>query len=178
MLRDVLPAIAEAMGGTGADGGEMSNARLITILVVNGATLLIVVLLMIKTNAKTQDRLFDGFSGSVRALTDEIHGLRADIRASASSNAVAIGQLTDRVSRIEGIALRSEFGNNEITGVQRMPTPPPGLPDGFHEEPTPVLTPMPRAPLSGRTGQTPPVGVPKLSPTAGLHGPSRPKTRG
>ena len=171
-------------GSTNEATGLMSDTRMITILVVNGATLLIVVVLMIRVLAKVLERLFSGFTLTITQVKDELAGLRTDVRDIGTRTAVAVGHLTERVSRIEGkiegIAGMAGMSDraDEVTGVTSRVPP---EDHAFREDPTPVLTPIPRPPTIPRTPTprvpTPPAGVPR-HPGAGSYGPSRPKTRG
>jgi hypothetical protein len=76
------------------------------VLIVNGATLLIVVVILIRVLARVIDRVSGEFAMSLRtgmdALKNEVVLLRQDIRTAGHENAVAVGMLTERVSRIEG----------------------------------------------------------------------------
>lgn len=159
--------------------GLSDNERLVAILVVNGATLLIVVILMIRTNARVLERLFNGFTSSMTDLKDEFAGLRADIRQTGQANAVAIGALTERVSRIEGkiegIAStrpareRAEISDfeGELTPVEsrpirRAPTPPP-----VRDEDNVYVDPSLGASAPDQT-PTPPSGTTKRPTTYGI----------
>lgn len=152
-----------AEGGT--DVGSLLW-RSLPILIVNGATLLIVVVMMIRSNAKIQERLFNGFTSTITTLKDEIVGLRRDIRDTSTANAVAIGSLTDRVSRIEGVLLARQ---PEIASYPEIeePTPVGPVPTAHHPTPIPT-TPMPQ--LEGRRSGTPPAGVSRI----GTYGPHKP----
>lgn len=98
------------------------------ILIVNGATLLIVVVMMIRRGAKLEDRLVTSLTFAITQLKDEIIGLRRDVRETNTAAAVAIGVLTERVSRIEGMLL--------VTARDHFA--------GLEDEVTPVSSPIPR----------------------------------
>jgi hypothetical protein len=113
------------------EGGLDKLVNALPILVVNGATLLVVVVILIRVLAKVFERVGNGFTQSVTSLKDEVRELRNDIRVTGHENAVAMGHLTERVSRIEGkiegIALSRApemSDTHEVTGVtQRVPEP-------------------------------------------------------
>ncbi len=138
------------------------------LIIVNGATLLIVVVMMIRRGAKSEERLINSLTFAITGLKDEVIGLRRDIRETGTANAVAIGLLTQRVSRIEGMMrISSEMGGmpHEDTGVHRMQE----ADDDFREQPTPV---HPLHPL-GIGKRTPPHGIGK-TPPGGVYGLAKP----
>ncbi len=108
------------------------------ILVVNGATLLIVVVILIRVIARVLERGANGIHQGVTSLKDEVTELRSDIRASSREQAVAIGGLTERVSRIEGKIEGIAIGEKGMADTD--------------EEVTPVSSPIPRPPKRPGTG--------------------------
>lgn len=151
-------------------------AKNIPILVVNGATLLIVVIILIRVFAKLLERLVNGITQTITTLKDEIVALRSDIRDAANQTAIAVGALTERVSRIEGkiegIALSRApemSDQHETTGVHHNYPPSEFDPD----EQTPVEIPH----VKPRRTTTPATGNPRLPTSPGAYATHKPKSR-
>lgn len=145
------------------------------ILIVNGSTLLVVVMFLIKVIARVFERTSMDFAASLNGIKDEIVRLRTDLRDVGTQTAVAVGQLTERVSRIEGkiegIAMArapefSDLNDDEKTPVGGIPRPPSHGDNIFID---PELT---------RPGQvkraTPASGIPRLPSTAGTYSMGKP----
>ena len=145
------------------------------ILIVNGATLLVVVVILIRVLAKVIERGAQGFAQSVAGLKDEVGGMRQDIRETGREQAIATGALTERVSRIEGkiegIAISAH--TNQTQAAMLADT---------DDQVTPVQVPIPTPPFPraqtnveqvGRN--TPAAGVPRFPGTYGPRTPKKPQ---
>lgn len=133
------------------------------VIIVNGATLLIVVLVLIRVFARVIDRAFGYLASGMTGVKDEIGALRKDVRDVGSQTAVAVNLLTQRVSRIEGkiegiagargVDLSDQ--DDERTPIGPIPTPE----DNVYVDPELYPTP-PKGKPRARTGpvvrQSPP----------------------
>ena len=113
------------------DGALDSLYKSLPVLIVNGATLLIVVVLLIRVMARVLERGAHELATSVADLRQEVVLLRQDIRDVGEKTAAGMSHLTERVSRIEG----------KIEGIALSRAP--EMADNDDDERTPVGVPIP-----------------------------------
>ena len=157
------------------DSGGMLDGLLknLPVLLVNGATLLIVVIILLRVLARVIDRTGGDVTRAAHHITEEIGELRKDIRELGDKTAGALGHLTERVSRIEGkiegIALRADMTDDDRTPVGGIPRPP------SHSEQDNVYVNMDDVtPVSNPSRRTPATGIAKIPAVSTTYGMSKP----
>jgi hypothetical protein len=161
-----------------SDGVLDGLVKNLPVLIVNGATLLIVVVILLRVIAKVIDRMGGDFTRAADRITAEIVSLRKDLRDVGQQTAVAVGALTERVSRIEGkiegIALANNMSDEDRTPIGGIPRAPSQHDDNVYIDPddvTPVQNPA-RKPRD--RVYTPATGISKAGTIPTTYGPGKP----